>query len=318
MTLIGAAAATWPFAAWAQEAGRIYRLGSLHLSPRSAPQHVAFYEELQRSGFVEGKNLSVDERGYGLRAEQVAEHASELIKSQVDVIVCAGDASLRAAQQATKTILILGNADDMLGSGLVGSLAKPEGNTTGLSFLSTELDGKRQEIVMEAVPGIFRMAALIDGKTNSTRQLQMLQGAALARGVELSVCPATTPEEIATAIDAAKSSGAAALNVLSSAFLYNNRQIILERVAKLRLPTIYQWAEVAKEGGLIAYGPSLVQVYRENMARQLIALLRGTRPGDIPVEQPAKFVLAINLITAKAAGVVVPPTLLASADEVIE
>jgi putative ABC transport system substrate-binding protein len=136
ITLLGAAA-VGSVAARAQEAGRTYRLGSLHLSPRSAPNHVALFDELRRQGFIDGQNLLVDEHGYGLRVEQLAEHASELVKAQVDVIICAGDAPVRAAQQATKTIPILGNATDMVASGLVRPLAEPGGNTTG--FRSTRL-----------------------------------------------------------------------------------------------------------------------------------------------------------------------------------
>ncbi len=151
ITLLGGGIA-WPLAAHAQENGRTYRLGSLHQSPRDAPHHVAFFDELRRLGFVEGKNLLGDEHGYGLHIEELAQHASELVKSQVDVIVCAGVAPVRAAQEATKTISIVGNADDLVASGLVRSLANPEGNTTGFSILATELDGKRQEILMEVVP----------------------------------------------------------------------------------------------------------------------------------------------------------------------
>src|SRR6516165_7458839 len=132
----------------------MYRLGTLNLSPRSAPNHVAFYAELQRLGFIAGQNLVVDERGYGLHVEQLADHAAEIVKAQVDVINATGDLSIRAAQQATTTIPILGFTDDMLGSKFVSSLAKPGGNTTGVSIFGTELDIKRQDILIEAVPGL--------------------------------------------------------------------------------------------------------------------------------------------------------------------
>jgi putative ABC transport system substrate-binding protein len=163
ITLIGAAAGL-PLAARAQEAGRIYRLGRLQQTPLTAPFYVAFFDVLRQNGFVDGQNLLNDTRGYGLHDEQLAEHASELAKAQVDVIVVVGDEPLRAVQQATKTIPILANATDMVGSGFVASLAKPGGNITGVSFLSPELDGKRQEILIEAVPGVRRMAALADGR----------------------------------------------------------------------------------------------------------------------------------------------------------
>jgi putative ABC transport system substrate-binding protein len=318
ITLLGAAAALVPLTARAQEAGRIYRLGVLAFSPRGAPWNVAFFNELQRAGFTEGQNLWIDGPGYGLRREQLAEHAPELVKAQVDVIFSAGDAAIHAAQQATKTIPILAITDDMVGSGLVHSLVKPDGNTTGVSILATELDGKRQEILIEAVPGVRRMAALADVNTTAPRQLKMLQEAAGTRGVALSVHGVARAEEIAGAIDAAKSSGAEALNVLATPFLFNNRQTILERVAILRLPAIYQWTEIGEEGGLLCYGPSIVQVYREILARQLIKLLRGAKPDDLPVEQPTKFGLVINLKTAQAIGHEVPAGLALRADRVIE
>ena len=201
--------------------------------------------------------------------------------------------------------------------GLVNSLARPGGNTTGISILATELDGKRQEILIEAVPGLRRMAVLADSKRPVTK-LQALQDAARARGVELSIHQIASAEEITAAIDAAKASGAAALNVLSSPFLYGNRQIIMQRVAALRLPAIYQFPEEAEEGGFVAYGPRVVQIFRELMAEQLVKLLRGIKPADIPVEQPTKFELVINLKTANAMGVTVPATLVARADKVIE
>ena len=308
----------WPLAARAQQAGRTYRLGALYPTPRTSPQYVALFDQLQRLGFVEGRNLSVDGRGYGLGAEQFAQHASELVKAQVDVILCAGDAAIRAAQQATKTIPILAVTDDMVGSGLVRSLAKPDGNTTGVSLLATELDGKRQEILLEAVPWVRRIAALADLNTTSPQQLHQLQDAAHAGGVDLSIYPAATPEEIAEAIETAKSYGESAVNVLASPFLFAHRQVILQRVATLRLPAMYQWPETAEEGGLIGYGPRLVQIYREIMARQVAELLRGAKPADLPIQQPTGFELVINLRTAKALDHEIPAGLVLRADEVIE
>jgi putative ABC transport system substrate-binding protein len=290
----------------------------LNLSPRSAPNHVAFYAELQRLGFIAGQNLVVDERGYGLHVEQLADHAAEIVKAQVDVINATGDLAIRAAQQATTTIPILAFTDDMLASKFVSSLAKPGGNTTGVSIFATELDGKRQEILIEAVPGLRRMAALADSNTNAPRQLQALQDAARARGVELSIYEVAKPNEIAAAIDAAKKARAAALNVLASPLFFADRQMIMERATALHLTAMYHWPEVAEEAGFLGYGPRLVLIYREMLARQMVALLRGTKPGDIPVEQPTKFELVINLKTAKALGIEVPPMLLALANEVIE
>ena len=200
----------------------------------------------------------------------------------------------------------------------MNSLARPGGNTTGVSILGTELNGKRQEILIEAVPGLRRMAILADTKAMRSPELQALQDAARARGVEVSIHRVASAEEITSAIDKAKASGAAALNVLSSPLLVGNRQIIMQRVAMLRLPAIYGWAEMAEEGGFVAYGPRLVQIFRELVARQLVQLLRGVKPADIPIEQPTKFELVINLKTANAMGVTVPATLVARADKVIE
>jgi putative tryptophan/tyrosine transport system substrate-binding protein len=207
---------------------------------------------------------------------------------------------------------------NMVRSGFVASLAKPGGNTTGVSILATELDGKRQEILLEVVPGMRRMAALADANGTLPQQLQALQDAARARGVELSIYRVAKAEEIAGAIDAAKTSGAAALNVLASAMLTNNRQIILPRVAALGLPAIYQFPVVAEEGGLIGYGSSLEQIYRDVGARQLVKLLRGVKPAEIPVEQPTRFELVVNLKTAKALGLTIPESFLLRADKVIE
>jgi len=318
VTLLGGAAAAWPLAASAQEAGRTYRLGGVSTSPRNSPPNVAMLDELQRKGFIVGQNLTVEWRSYGARIDLIPEFVAELVKSKVDVIYASGDAGIRAAQQATATIPILGITQDMVGHGLVNSLARPGGNTTGVSVLGTELDGKRQEILIEAVPGLHRMAVLADSKATRSPQLRVLQDAARARGVELSVHQVATGEEITAAIEAAKASGAAALNVLSSPLLYGNRQLIMDRVAALRLPAIYAWAEVAEEGGFLTYGPRLLQIFRELMAQQLVKLLDGVKPADIPVEQPTKFELVINLKTANALGITVPATLVARADKVIE
>jgi putative tryptophan/tyrosine transport system substrate-binding protein len=322
IALMGASV-SWPFAAMAQQAGRTYRLGVLFASPRnwrapSVAPSVAMFDELRRFGFIEGQNLTSDWRSYGLHIDLIPGFAAELVKSKVDVILTSGDAGIRAAQQATATIPILGITQDMVGQGLVNSLARPGGNTTGVSILATELDGKRQEILIEAVPGLHRMAVLADSKATGSRQLQALQDAARARGVEVSIHRVASAEEITAAIDAAKASDAAALNVLSSPLLNGNRLLIMDRVAALRLPAIYPWAEEAEEGGFLAYGPRLLQIFRELIAQQLVKLLRGVKPADIPIEQPTKFELVINLKTANALGITVPPTLVARADKVIE
>jgi putative tryptophan/tyrosine transport system substrate-binding protein len=318
ITLLGGAAAAWPFATRAQEAGRSYRIGVLSSGPRSSPLMDAMFDELRRVGFIEGQNLTIDWRQYLARIDLIPAFADELVKAHVDVIVVTGDTAIRAVQRATETIPILATTDDMVGSGLVKSLARPGGNTTGTSILAADLDGKRQEILIEAVPGLRRMAVLADSNTTASLRLQALQDAASAHGVELSIHRIIKAEEIPTALDAAKASGAAALNVLSAPILFSSRHIIMQRVAALHLPAIYQFPEEADEGGFVAYGPRVVQMFRELMAPRLVKLLRGAKPADIPVEQPTKFELVINLKTAGALGVTVPETLLARADKVIE
>jgi putative ABC transport system substrate-binding protein len=236
LILSAAAALLLPRAARAQEPGRTYRLGGLSNLPRGNPLQVEWLDELRRLGFIEGQNLIVDPRGYGLRTEQFSEVAAALVKAQVDVIIAGGDPAIRAAQQATATVPILGVTDDMVGSGLVASMARPGGNTTGISLLATELDGKRQEILIEIVPGTRHIAALADVNTTASRQLEALQEAARARGIELSVHQIARPEEISDAIDAAKTVGVAALTVLASPLLYAQRKLIIERAAALRLP----------------------------------------------------------------------------------
>jgi putative ABC transport system substrate-binding protein len=318
ISIIGGAA-TWPITARAQEPGRIYRLGDLHLSPRNAPWNVALFDAVKADGFIDGQNLLVDEKGFGLHVGQLAEHAAAIVKAQVDVIIAGGgDPSDRAAQDATKEIPILGIAEDMVGSRFVASLAKPGGNMTGVSLLSSELDGKRQQILMEAVPGAHRYAALADVNSSSPQRLKTLEEITRARGAELSIYRVAKSEEFDGAIDAAKNSGAAGLNVLASALLFNNRQIILARAAALALPAIYQWPTLPAEGALIGYGPRLERIYGDIFSRQLVKLLRGTKPADIPVEQPTKFELAVNLKTAKKLSLTIPNSLLATADEVIE
>jgi putative ABC transport system substrate-binding protein len=318
ITVVGIAAALWPVGVQAQEAGRTYRLGFVAAGPRSAPYWLEVFNELRQAGFVEGQNLTVDYHQYGPHVELIPQFAAEVVKAKVDVIVATGDTAIRAVQQATTTIPILGSTDDMVGSGLVKSLARPDGNTTGTSILATELDGKRQEILIEAVPGISHMAALVDSKTTPSSRLLSLQEAARSHGIELSIQRVVKSEEIPAALDAAKASGAAALNVLSSPVLFTARQLIIQRVAALRLPAIYQFPEIAEEGGFLGYGPRVTQMYKELVAPMLVKLLRGAKPSDLPIEQPTKFELVVNLKSANALALTVPESFLARADKVIE
>jgi putative tryptophan/tyrosine transport system substrate-binding protein len=315
IALMGASVA-WPFAAMGQQAGRTYHIGCLFAGLVPGLWN-AFLDPALRHGFIEGRNLTVDLREYAQHVDLLSQWADEMTQSRVDVIAAVGDAAIRAAQKATNAIPVLAITDDMVGAGLISSMARPDGNTTGVSILATELDGKRQEILIEAVPGLRHMAALADSNRAAVK-LEALQEAARARNVTLSIYRVTKGDEIMAAIETAHASGATALNVLASPILYVNRHIVMNRVAALRLPAIYQWPEIADEGGFAGYGPNLIEIFREPYGRQLVQLLRGTKPADIPVEQPTKFELVINLKTAKAMGVTVPEALLVRADKVIE
>ena len=221
------------------------------------------------------------------------------------------------AQQVTRTVPIAGVADDMVASGLVASLARPGSNTTGVSILTTELDGKRQELLFELVPGSRRAAALFDPDSKSATQLRVMLDAARARGLELLTYRVTSTKEIVSAIDEAHAAGAAVLNAMASVMINANRQVIIDRTAALRLPAIYQFPEAAEQGGFAAYGPRIEQIYRQ-LAVDVARLFRGERPQDMPVQQPTAFELVINLKTAKALGITIPETLLIRADKVIE
>jgi putative ABC transport system substrate-binding protein len=315
--VLAGATVTWPFAALAQQAGRTYRLGCLLGSPRDSSRNVAFFDELRRLGFIEGQNLTVEFRAYGQHVDLIPQYAVELVKAGVDVIVASGDETVRAIQKATKTIPIVAIVGDMLGSGLVTSLARPDGNTTGVSILTVEAEGKRQDILIEAVPGLRLMAVLADVNYSSAGQLDELQKAAHAHNVEFSIHRVAKGEEIAAAIDSAQASGATALNVISSPLFAAHRHLIMERAATAHLPTIYEFPEVAEEGGFAAYGPRVSQLFFI-MALQIIERFRGIKVADIPVQQPTKFELVINLKTANAMGVTVPAALVARADKVIE
>jgi putative ABC transport system substrate-binding protein len=303
--------------AHAQQPGRTYRLGVLSNYTREAPIWRALFDELGKSGFVETQNLVADPRGFAIQPDQAAAVAAELVGSSVDVIICPGKQISGAVQAVTRTIPILSVSNDMIADGLVASLAHPGGNLTGISILASELDGKRQEILMELLPAAHHMAALVDPGTVAPLQFEALRNATAMHGIELSGFPVGSREEIGAAIERAQAAGATALNVLASPLLNRYRQLIIERAAALRLAAIYEWPETAEEGGLAAYGPRFTQIYRQ-LAGQLVKLLRGAKPADLPVEQPTRFELVINLKTADALGLTIPPAILARADQVIE
>jgi putative tryptophan/tyrosine transport system substrate-binding protein len=320
ITLLGAAAA-WPRAACAQEAGRTYRLGFLLPTARQTPVVEALFDELRLNGFIEGKNLVVVPGGFEATDDNLANRAAALVGAAPDAIIAGPAPPLRALQAMTRTIPLIGMSEDMVGEGLVASLAHPGGNITGISLLSPELDGKRQEILIEVAPGARRIAAMADSRQTPPYHLEVLQHAARSRGVELAVFGVNGPEEIASAIDAAKTSGAQALNFLATPLFSlpgtRNNAIVMERIAAVRLPAIFQWPETAEAGALAGYGPRFPEMYRQR-ARMVVRILRGANPADVPVEQPARFQLVINLRAAKALGYEVPAGLVLRADEVIE
>jgi putative ABC transport system substrate-binding protein len=304
-------------AVWAQTPGRTYRIGVPARDP--ARDWALLFDELRANGFVEGKNLVIVGK-YGLpidydRAD--AEMAKELVKAGVDAIVTAGIRGTRAAQRATQSIPILTISDDFVGEGFATSLAHPGGNVTGITILAPELDRKRQEILLELIPSARHVAALADPDTTPPQQLQALEEDARSRNIELSIHRAKTLEEIVPAIEAARATGAQAINVLSSLTFYLNRALIIESAAKAQLPAVFQFPEWAEQGALVGYGSPLAR-YQRQLAHQLVKVLNGTAPTDIPVEQPTIVDLAINLKTAAALGLTVPPSLLIRADKVIE
>jgi putative ABC transport system substrate-binding protein len=323
ITLLGGAApfVLRPFAARGQEAGRIYRLGFLTPTPRAAPPVLAFLDELRLNGFVEGENLTVIPGGFEATDDRLAERAAALIDAAPDVVVAGPEPPLQALQALTRTVPLVGMTEDMVAAGLVKSLAHPGGNITGISLLSPELDGKRQDILIEIVPKARRIAAIADGRVTASVHTEVLQQGARSRGVELSVFSVKEPKEIRSAIGAAKASDCEAINFLASPMFSvpgsRDHDIVMQGIAAVRLPAIFQWAETAEADSVAAYGPRFTDMFRQR-ARMVVKILRGAKPADIPVEQPTRFELVINLKAAKAIGLDVPASLVARADKVIE
>jgi putative tryptophan/tyrosine transport system substrate-binding protein len=316
LALIGGAISA-PLEGSAQETARPFRLGFMVPAARDAPTIAAFLNELRLNGFIEGQNISIVPGSFDGADKPFAERATALIAAGAEIIVTGGPVATRAVQAANGTPAVIGISDDMVGEGLVHSLVRPGGNTTGISILAPELDGKRQDILMEAVPGARRMAALIDPSVTSPQHLQALQAATRTRGVELLSAVAAKPDEIAPAIDRAKADRAEALNVLATPLFFANRRLVIERTAALRLPAVYQWPETAEEGGLLGYGPRITQIFTQ-LGRIVVKVLRGAKPAEIPVEQPTRFEFVINLQAAKAIGHDVPAALVLRADKVVE
>ena len=318
--LIGAASTVSVFSvARSQEAGRTRRIGILADAPILAAyprgEWQAFLEELAAGGFVEGPNHQLDRRGFSQSAGSLETMATELARSRPDAILALAPPAAYAAQRATSSIPIVVMADDLASSGLVHSMPHPEGNVTGVSIFAYQLDVKRLELLHEALPNAKRIGILAD--LDQKRTSDTLDRAARDLGIEIVLFTAKSNEEITDTIDAMMAKSMDAVNVLASAKLWSIHPLILSRLSSHGMPSMWQWPQGAEDGGLIAYGPRLDGVIRQ-CARQVVKLLRGAKVVDVPVEQPTKFALAINLKIAKALGVSIPPTLLTRADQVIE
>jgi putative ABC transport system substrate-binding protein len=316
ITLLGAASALPAFSvARSQEVGRGHRIAILAVSRSEGVGWQAFYEALGRGGFVEGGNLQIDRRGFSVMVASLDTMATELVRGRPDVIVAIGPQAALAAQHATRSIAIAALADDLVTSGLVGSMSHPEGNMTGVAIFAFQLDVKRLELLHEALPKAGRIGILSDPDRKSA--MDMLDRAAHDLGIEIVPFMARSNQELTDAIDAMKAQAVDAVNVLASPSLWAAHPLILDRLNLCRLPSIWQWSQGAEDGGLISYGPRLDGVFGQ-CGRLVVRLLQGAKVADTPVEQPTEIVLSINLKTAKALGVAIPPTLLSRADQLID
>jgi putative ABC transport system substrate-binding protein len=310
-----------PLAAQAQPAAKIARIGYLG---RKANSHLlaAFLQGLRDLGYVEGRNVVIEVRDAEGKFARFPALAAELVALKVDVIVAVATPAALAAKQATKTIPVVFTAlSDPVTSGLVTSLARPGGNITGVSFLAPEQVGKRLERLKEAVPGVSRVAVLWQPgdvpETTAKNLLKEAEVAARALGVRVQFVEARGPADFDRAFSEMTKAHADALSVLTSAILFNEHRRLVDLSAKHRLPAVYPWREGADSGGLMSYGPNVADLYRRT-AFYVDKILKGAKPGDLPVEQPTKFELVINLKTAKALRLTIPPSLLQRADQVIE
>jgi putative ABC transport system substrate-binding protein len=320
ITLLGGAAAAWPLAARAQQAGKLPTIGFLGGTTPSIENErlAAFVQRLRELGWIDGRTVAIEYRWAGGRNERYAEIAAEFVRLKVDVIVTLGTAPVLVAKQATAVIpIVFAAPGDPVRTGLVASLARPGGNVTGLSSQAAEAAGKRLELLREIVPGLRKLAIMANADNPAAiLEIGEVQGAARTLGLETITSQIRRVEDIAPAIDALKGR-ADALYVCADPLLNTNRVRINTLALGVRLPTMHGVREYVEAGGLMSYGPNIPDLYRR-AAEFVDKILRGAKPGDIPVEQPTKFDLVINLITAKALGLEMPPTLLARADEVIE
>ena len=311
-----------PFAAEAQQAAKVARIG--YLSPHltaGLQLRDAFLQGLRDPGYVEGRNIVIEYRDAEGKRERLPALAAELVALKVDVILAEGGTlGPRVAMQATTTIPIVFAAGDPVGSGLVTSLARPGGNVTGLSSIGPELVGKRLELLKQAVPGVDRVAILRQpvalGERTAKDMLKAADAAARALGVQPQFVEARDPDELARAFSDMTSARAGALTVLPANMFLREHRRLVDLAAKNRLPAVYTSRDFVDAGGLMSYGANQADLFRR-AATYVDKILKGAKPGDLPVEHPTKFELVINLKTAKALGLTIPQSVLAHADEVI-
>jgi len=318
--LCGGAAAMWPLAARAQQP-KVYRIGVLEVtSPAlNAAQLEAFRQGLREQGYIEGRNYTLEYRSADGKAERFPDLAAELVRLNVDLIVTRGTPAALAAKNATTTIpIVMAASGQPLGVGLVASLARPGGNLTGLSSQHSETYGKRIELLREIIPSATRISALM----NMSNPLLALEWREVERtvrsmAIEPRLLDIRTREDIERAFDMASTARTDAVLVAPDTLAQSNRKLVVELAAKYRLPAMYELREFIEAGGLISYGVNYPELYR-SAATYVDKILKGIKPDNLPVQQPTKFDLVINLKTAKALGLDVPDRLLALADEVIE
>jgi len=319
ISLLGAAAA-WPLAARAQQPAMLPTIGFLGSGTPAAHGHwvAAFVQRLRELGWIEGRNLTIEYRWAEGSSDRAAELAAEFVRLKVDVIVTYANPMVVATKRATSVIpIVFAAAADPLGTGLVAGLARPGGNVTGLSVQNTDLAGKHLELLRDLIPGLRRLAIMANvGNSASVLEMREVQAAARTIGLEVTILEIRRAEDIAPAFEELKAR-ADALYVCVDTILFSHRIRVNTLALSARLPTIFLNREYVEAGGLMSYGPSFPDLFRR-AGGYVDKILHGAKPGNIPVEQPTKFALTINLTTAKALGLKIPPTLLARADEVIE
>jgi putative ABC transport system substrate-binding protein len=308
-----------PFATEAQPTEKISRIGFLRRTSPQPSDFEAFRQGLRELGHIEGQNIAIAQRYANEVADRLPDLAAELVRLKVDLIVVDGTATARAAKAATQTIpIVFTLAVDPVGTGLVANFARPGGNVTGLTQMAPELNGKRLELLKDLVPGLSRVAVLLNPANPSVPlQLREIEAAAQALGVQLQVFEVRDPKEFDRAFSAMAEGRARALTPLTDAMFFSRRGRIVQLASKNRLPAIYEERRFVEAGGLMSYATSIPDLWRR-AAAYADKILKGAKPGDLPVEQPTKFELIINLRTAKALGLTIPPSLLLQAHQIIE